>query len=255
MATIVTGFNRTGAMIILDPRERLLYPFNLGEYSEVRFGMLYSWTAATGDNITPQSDRAYATTPIGYSYMGFSNFNSGTVQFPIQTSGFDFIGIVGSSQDVNNSPGVTNNSTTLTYPGGQGSAGNFCLGYRTDQGGSSSSSAANVFNTNTIFNVTVAGSTGTLAGSMGMRLSFPTSTGYSFNMFYNNGSTAEVLLANLRTGVAAQMETQTSNYVGYFTTGGAATGYGMSKPNSIYIYNPMLNTRMRIHALLVERYA
>lgn len=255
MAYIVSGYQKTGQMLILDPRERFIYPFNLGDYSEIRFGMYFSATAATGDNATVSAnDWSTKRSARDSVYIGFCNFNTGLL-LPLQT-GFDFIGCAALGDQT---CGITVQSVSDSYirlgAVGNGNGQVFLAdttGAVTTPGILTVSDAIARFPTNSVGFANYAGMFGLQLGISGANLC-------SMRAFGNNVTyTTNPSLTNLRTDVSTlgQGTSSLSSVVtGYYTSGGTNNNNVMMKPNAIFIYTPQFNSRLRIHALVVERYA
>lgn len=256
MATIMTGYDRTGAMLILEPRERLIYPFNIGDYSEVRFGLYWSWTSAhSGDNVPPPTETISSTTPLLTPFIGLCNYNTGTLGFPGQSNGFDYVGWYGGTASLEFQGG-----TTLNYNWGNGSFGRGQFAFVSDQTGwainGNSYFTFSLFNT-TAFGVPISTCSDVTCGNKFLsRILFPTATQVGLQGSSASSPTSDTSVQNLR----AQLATFGNPYptqIMYFpwASGGSGSPHPLMRPNALFIYNPPLNARMRIHAIAVERYA
>lgn len=255
MASIITGYFKTGGMLILDPREKLVYPFNIGDYSEVRFGMYYSFTSGAefGDNTSVFSDnQAPSPSPLSKIYLGFCNFYTGNL-FPGQSGAYDYIGAI--SDAAGGSVGYADNGDntyTILRPCGAGGNNNWAI-HTTDLTGTLSNKGEGALQT--FFAKHGSGITN-YASLLGAQFYYSGNNAFGYRVF-NNGVTltTDTRLSVLRNDVSS-LGTARSPYVtGFLTTGGTNNSNVLMKPNSLFIYMPMINSRLRIHALLVERYA
>lgn len=244
----------TGQCLILDPRERLMYPFNFGSYSTIRFGMYYSYTRVTGDNLQVFQDTAAAgSTTLGNYFIGFCNYNTGVDNLPVNLSGLDFIGF-GRSQTNNIGVGVNILSSTDAWINGgyDGNGAYFGMNVISSSGNfnefGSSASMLNYFPT------TATGTTN-YCSLLGLTVTFTGANEFTMKGFSNNNTyTSNPTTANLRSEMSALGTYQSALKTGFFTTGCTNNSNLMMKPNCLIIYSPALNSRMRIHNLVVERY-
>lgn len=256
MATIythITGGGTGDNCLILDSKERLIYPFNVGDYSEIRFAMVFSYAPITGSNGVLTSESFAVTSPSQAYYFGLCNYNTGTTAFPGQPGGFDFIGACNNAA----APSTifdTVGSNQIRYYGG-GDANN--IGYvKSCQTGFLVNGAHPNFGTQSLFaispNTGVYGETN-FSSYFGFRFLLNGNV-HSLQSFYNPVSTSGTSNAYLRAAANA-LTNLGSAITGYYTSGNNSGTNAMVKPNAIYIYNPLLQNRMRIHNILVERYA
>ena len=243
-------------MLILDPREKFIYPFAVGDYTEIRMGMYFSITPTTGDNgLLVASDLQAKTSPKNALYWGFCNFNTGSL-LPLQ-SGYDFIGSI-SKQD--QQCGSTFGSTTDSNIrlGDQAGNGQLPL-FLTDTTGATQFLASLAPSDIVAKCPTSSAGFNAYAGMAGLQLMFSGTNLFSFRAFGDNGTyVTNTTLTNLRNDMST-LGTNTSSlttvYTGFFTSGGGNNSNVMMKPNSIMMYFPMLNSKIRLHAIAVERYA
>lgn len=252
MATIythITGGGTGDNCLILEPRERLIYPFSFGDYSEVRWGMIYSWAPSTGNNGPIISDSSLPTDASQWAYIGLSHSGFEKTAFPGQPDGFDFIGIgPGIPQST---VGIANDGTFLAYVlGGAGGRQNYCL---TSQNGViASGDAGSIIYMAMTPQSGVFGTT-KFSSMFGQRFINSNNT-FQTQWFANQNASSNTSSEYLKTGIFS-MTSLSSAITGFFTSGGNNTDDRLIKPNSIYIYNPMLSTKMRIHNISAERYA
>lgn len=241
----------TGQCLILNPRERLIYPFSFGNYSEIRCAIAWSLTAATGNNSTLNASDVYAqTAPPNSIYFGFCNFQTGSL-LPGQSGGYDYVGTIPGGP---NTAGINAGGGNLNWQGGGSSATNCRIGV-TDITGGRFTGAPNELNiAASVSQTNIAGAT-SFAGLLGWKFTLSGSNAYSLQGLTTDTSfTSNVSTSNLRTFIASP-STTTSVVTGFFTSGGTAAGNRLMVPNAFFVYMPMLNQRLRIHNLVVERYA
>jgi len=257
MATIVEKFpfvGVTGQCLVLEPREKLVYPFNFGDYQDVRWAIAISYTTATGFN-TPVTTDTYtpsANSAIQYPYYGFSNFNTGAF-IPTQSGGYDFYGV---STNFNSPNPVGLTSATEYRWGNPGGDGSLIVANLT--GGKRIVSNLMASSFENYFTVSATGITGAgaFARIVGQRFIVSGNNAFGLQAFSSSAAVSDISVTNLRDNLNTLGGVRTSLYTGYMTTGGQNTTNDiMMKPNSIFIYNPMLNTRVRLHNIVVERYA
>lgn len=261
MALIVEKFpfvGTTGQCLILNQREKLVYPFNLGNYSEIRFGMFFSFTSGAPNNNVPilTNDTNSQSTAITQGFFGFSTLNTGAY-LPGQSGGYDYIGLYGYEGSA--SIGLSVGSPTISFAGGAtpGASENWKAGITDTTGGyfSLSGYSANGL-TCSIKCPNVATGATSFAGMFGMQLVMSGTNGVAFRTFSNDTTYAsDVSTTALRNAMTSLGSTRSVWATGYYTTGQIPGGNRMSTPNSLLIYTPMLNSRLRIHNLVVERYA
>lgn len=263
MATIYlhpTGGGTGDNCLILDSRERLIYPFNIGNYSEIRFGIIFSYAPVSGSNGEVTQETFTVKSPTQAMYIGYCNYNTGTLSFPGQSNGYDFIGMSSMNTFDKSMQFMVNEGGKINYYGGGEGPPPFYRNYtpflKTCQTGYVNLSPYTTFSSSENLGINpysgVYGET-KFSSYFGMRLVLNSNT-YSIQTFSDNSSSNDTSNLYLRTGVNV-MPNISSAITGFFTSGDANSSDIMFKPNSIYIYNPLLQNRMRIHNILVERYA
>lgn len=241
MATIfqkITGDN----CLILDPREALIYPFNFGsEWTEIRMSMYASLCAASGDNTPPPLNTLADTSASNKFYFGFKTNNN---IFP-QSPNTLFIGSM--------------------IPQAEGTLVSTQAGNLFRVVGSVSNGMSFVYNYNNDF---------TNEGPMGN--TFLTPTGIALNSGYfgfyatklcitsngiYSGTNGVISISTNPTPSIAALRSDTSDgnvygalKTGFYTTNGTSTGAIAPKPDAIFIYFPMYDSRLRIHNLLIEKH-
>lgn len=247
----ISGANQEQCLI-LGPREALVYPFNLGEYQEIRFGIFFSMTAANDSNTAYTNETVGTGNPKNKLYIGFKDHS---VNFPF-TPNSSFIGN-GSLPSTNNGAGVANvalsNQAIVTVSSG-------------------GSTMANIYS--------ISGENGTQVFSgynlrsiaLGSPLRIPTTaqvtsttnymsffggkllqTGSQFSYFstYDN-------LNTYGTGTQLALRTLISrfpNQDGINGINGISGIFSGAQLNSLFIYMPFSGNQVRIHGLVVDKYA
>ena len=256
MSTIFykTGVNLPNSgCLILDPRERFLYPFDVGQWSEIRVGAYYSFVPATGNDITIWNDQ-YTGPYYGISKMfyGFCNYNTGTLSLPGMSGGYDF---VGNAYGINqNNLGVSVSDTTNSRINGGNSNNDMDVwvydttGYKSGVNNSNNSVTLNM--------PTAAGTNPNFAAFCGWQLGL-SGVAFSLKPFTNSTTyTSDTSYQALRRDIASMGTTKAENLTtGFFTSGQNPNLPNLMVPNAFMFFNPMLNSRMRIHSILVEKYA
>lgn len=93
MSTIYQKTNKK--TLILSPKECLIYPFDLGDWSQIRIGIECYLTASSGFNFTGEPyhvNRSSNTNPENAFFFGIINTGDGTGLYPFR-SGVTFIGL------------------------------------------------------------------------------------------------------------------------------------------------------------------
>jgi hypothetical protein len=291
-------YNKTGTyvdqMVILDPREALVYPFDFGNsWTEIRFGAFLSYTSLDDDNskgdkvANIQLNAANAINNIFLGLVGWTGDVRNLYELPKLTG-------VGSSFSPNyvNYFGYTNafagggsnviteffknTESSICYFGGQVGAGaGSAKGW-----GMFMSTSGNTYWVRA--NAPVAG------GMTEMSLLLPTGnqlyTGKSYTTFNmgifkrnipNNTFELTVPYAHTSPRNIAILETDTptievgrnalarfvpigndSVISGYLSHNGRVSGqFYEPPPSGFLIYSPFFNFRLRVHAIVIERYS
>ena len=251
MATVyklITG-NATGnQVLVLDPRERLVYPFNIPSYQEIRVGMFFSFTSITGGNNSVISDDAISTyNPTTRMVWGVSDASTGSQSLPGQTGSFDFWGMASSTY-----AGLTNNNGSFSNLNNDG--GN----YRSFMSMYDGTGALFIDQSVGNLQLSTPNSLSGYAGYFGLRFILGANSTYQGSMSYSTPSVGGLYVdtstSNLR-NILLSPPNASSSVNGYWTSGRALGAPPMGAPNGLFIYNPMINSKMRIHNLLVEKYA
>ncbi len=249
MATIFTKI--TGATpdqcLILSPREAIVYPFDVGLWSELRCSYYVSFCGTTSGN---QVYAAEAFPPAGTNYKNGGHWglkDSGNF-FPTQT-GSIFCGIT----PVN----AAGNSNLLDTNLVLQNLGNITPTFITN--GTLVTGNLSPFSNCNITLQSIANSVGTTnyAGFMSQKFVLGlTPSGkrtISFSQASNSTDSAPYSVAALR--ARTQVASYTVGVTGYLTSNFTPTGTNLDVPNSVFIYVPFLNNRLRIHNILVEKYS
>lgn len=256
MATI---FQKTSSdnCIILAPRESLVYPFNLGNWSEIRLGGFFSYTSASGDNGTGISESFSSNGGLTNLFFGIKD-SGASVPF---SSGTTFIGMT-------NNPSTTNKTSlsnlynppfgSVAYiTSAQSSDGNPIPTVSIVSGsnivGSANGSAGSP-SIAVMHSSGVGGVTGSSSYAMfnGLQIFYDrTRNAVSGRLFQDNSyanGTSDVSITNLQSKLLSMPN------VGNFVATGV-WDFNTPIPNALYLYNPFLSNRIRLHSLLVDRYA
>lgn len=240
MATIfqkITGDN----CLILDPREALVYPFSFGgQWTEVRMAMFVSLCSSNGDNTPPPFSIISDSSPSNKFYFGFKTNNN---IFP-QTPNTLYVGAM-SQQD---------EGTIIASQGANGIR----------VGSSASNSLSFVYNYNNDFNHQNA-----VLNPMLSPVHMDLDTGYfgfysiklsitPQNVFSGANAIIDVIPGADSSISALRLTATNATYgtvtTGFFTQDSTITGLPAARPDAIFAYLPMFDSRMRIHNILIEKY-
>jgi hypothetical protein len=235
MAKIITkaGSDQT---LILGTREGLLYPFTSPNWTDLRLSAWLSLTTGGADDVSPATGVADITnieslpysTPRDSFWFGFK---TNTTTFPFN-AGIVFQGVAFATLGGTNSLRRQTN-VLVTTP--------FCIGISYD-GTTTRQSTNNVF-----ANFPSESSSG-YAVAMIARMTRPTGSSLdircSWATFPTGGFTSTPDIASLRSFTVTN-----SGGVGNTPTTSSAA------PDAVFIYWPWNNSRLRIHAMMVEKYA
>jgi hypothetical protein len=230
-------------VLILSPREALYREFNVGQWTELRIGMLYTMVTDTSDTALP-SDQVYYLSDTDRIYFGIKSSGS---NFP-GTGNADFIGattITGSSLYVTTTGGLSG-TTNASYPY-----------YSLFLGASSASNAISTLGTFAI------------NANLGP-FSFPFSVGATCGFYglkyvlENSGSADQRIIvsykgnASTATSSAALYSTLVNNTSWnamannqLYSTASWATGIPL--PNTFYAYLPFYKARLRMTAMQIVK--
>lgn len=258
-----TVFQKTATdnCLILDSREGLTVPFDLGNWNEIRVGVELSYIATTGGgyNIAPLVDETQGGTSFTNSF--FLGFRGTGTPFPDTVSGF-YLGMIG-----NNTNPVTEsaNGAGADAAGGRVrvvSFGGLPMGcfyqgtFATQSFGNNSrcvgmagaaASAATQYADQQGFRVRLTGQ-----GTSGQFMQID-----CFNN--NNGSFAVAThVTPSVTGLRAFLSSMPNVVSGAYyplTSGFVSPGGPLQFPNAFFIYSPFLTGSVRLHTLVIDRYA
>lgn len=233
MATIFEKVAASGERcIILDPREGVLYTFNFGDWRQIRMAAFVSLTNIN-DNNGAISDETITPNGLGRNQFYFGFKDSGLL-VPVSTGSL-FAGFVGSDSLTNNIS-ITTSSNVL--------------------GGSnmiSTLSGSLITSKTTFSNIFRVGTSGTNFANTGYGqfncVTLNRNASYTGIAQFNSPSVdfTDVSLRNLRALLDSSV-TLNAN-------GLCCSGYFSNDLNSAFIYSPFNNNRIRVHALVVEKYA
>ncbi len=250
MATIFQK-TTTGQCLVLDTRESLTYPFNLGDWSEIRVGVELSMVtinSGNGFNTPYYTETASSNSYNNSFFMGFRD--TGSI-FPNTVSG-TYIGFV----PMNNFPinVITNNqrierTTNSNTPMGYISGGTTYITTLDNNsrcvyvGSQSAVTGSSLYAAQHGFRVQIQNK-----GTTGQRMLLDT---------FNNTTTYVTPNASGLRSFMSAMTNTTSGIYCYLTAGGPSGGQGaaLDFPNAFFIYNPFLGNLIRIHTLEIEKYA
>ncbi len=250
MATIFEKLPASGEKcLVLEPKELLIYPFDFGSgWTHIRLGTFHSYTSIYGYNDGFIAEQSYTSTPAGSFYYGFMYSPNDELPYSNNTIFMGVAGMTGLSQyvilNVNSGPQMlaNSNSTPLWITQGQ------LTGY-----------APPAFSSTLLHGQTALLASGDTVFAGGAQVIFEVNTGAkTYRLSTNAGTsiinpTANTTTAILRSSMANYAISNT--YTGYYTTNFTSTGDLLPMPNKAVIYSPFVLSRLRIHNLVVEKYA
>lgn len=291
MANIYTKYvSETGAyldkMVILNPREALIYPFDLGNWQELGIGIGFSATSVSSNNGLITSEALISNTASNSVWLGLLGWTGDIQNFyglpepKINgTSGNKNVFFLGQTSfgitdgtTTNTASTVYTTLTTFRYAGIAGKQNSTiykftgtCITSEGDKAGldrlSSSECMIALPNSNIM-----TGNTGFI-GIYPMRIKL--TTGYRFEIYAPNyvdfggyakpTFTTDSSIETIR-GVVASMSTAltastTNAFSGFYTNNGTNNSNRGPIPSGLLIYFPYLNNRIRIHGISIEKYA
>jgi hypothetical protein len=232
--------------LILEPREALFYPFDFGTgWSEIRLGTVNSFTDLT-ENGTFTTDSCVTSVPGNGFYYGFVYSPNNELPFTKDVIAFvraDLTGVATTVALNTSTSNVRGSSAEKLFVSGTSVRGSVYQFAVSMMGGTAASSSGS----------------GNFAGANVCRLIInQTSKTFSFNdnggiglVTYPSNNTST---SRLRSSMSAFSFTPIA-ITGYYTVDGTSGTDILPLPNKALIYSPFLNNRLRIHNLVVERYA
>ncbi len=251
MALIYQKFG-ADQLLLLDSREALVYPFNVGNWSEIRCAVAVSFTDTSGNNNIPPTTTIPTNSPKNAFHFGLKNSGQ---QFILGANcsfwGYSTLGKAAGSNAtcfVNNGGGSTaitvqddaagyyifTNNTTCFASGQNGG-----VGFQTAQPLSSQTGTTNF----------------AVINGLKFILNGNTYNGTFFSDNANNQAGTNVVDITGMRLAAASLGHNAGGGTGFWTSNGTITGTALPAPNALFIYMPFFDIRMRIHALLIESYA
>lgn len=247
--------------LVLGVREALIYPFDVGDWNEIRIGMYFALCSASSLTDTWSAEIIYngATNPRNNCFIGLKD--SGTA-LP-QTTGYAYMGW-----------GIGKNHAGLArsvyvYP--PNSTVGFFQPGRNPYGGAAAVLSYNGTETYKdapqwlgMTSQTNATGLSTYAALYVMRFLKATTAGgktvITGQLFFNDNNSSAVApytTEGLRTTLLNISNNQFNNVgigpTGYWTDTLSPAGNNLPLPNSVFMYLPFFSNRARIHALVVEK--
>lgn len=233
--------NVNSNVIILNPREVYLQPFEIQNWNEIR-ASFYLNVIATGSNYTgiPVANETLTinSSPNSCAFIGFCKSDA---NYPFPFVSGNFIGAGTSTGSVNSvyaDEYIRDGTYGIVYAlnnniyNGSLSIGNGYLirvGY----------SAPDFFNNTYVLKIKNKGNTG---------------QSFSFARAQAASATISLTETGARTN-ASNLNALSSFATGYWTTGFASNGGPLDLPDSFMFYAPFFQVRLKIGELLVEKYA
>lgn len=233
MATIFaidTGKNS----LVLNPREALSYPFNVGNWTELRIGMLYTMVAGTSFNLVYGPETVVNNSISNRFFYGIKN--SSNLDFP-GNSGVSFIGL----SNLSSAASIACNNADTTF-------GTFAMKMLTPDLGQTGE-------TTTLTQGNWVATPGSTYGFWGMQYLYNSGNNIiSGRRVYDAGGQSNSSLTYLRQRMSA-LPNPSIYVTGFFSQSGAPAGSGYPLPDAVYFRLPFYSNSFRIANLCVERYA
>lgn len=276
----MSGVSLLDRCVVLDPREALIYPFNLGsDWTEIRLGFTISATRSSGPNVVPTNETLAADAAKNAFYVGLVGWTGDLnvlYDLPRLTgstlNNVNFLGV----SSINRQDGsrlITNTSNSVGYIGGVATLGGNggTPMFISDSGNthyvinpSTSTPNTNSYIITLPQNVGSTGFTG-FACQNALKIVINNSNN-QYQIYCNVGTTVPNIpfytsaptVESLRARMAAfdsTLDTRNAVASGYFTHNNLAAGVPQVKPSGVLFYFPFFNNQIRLHAIAVERYA
>jgi len=253
MATIFEKLPASGdRCLILEPKEAYVQPFDLGDWTRVRFGFMGSYTSLGDSNanaVNENSSFSVANSLNGF-YCGISTQNA----TPFRTGVF-----------LGRCPPPNSTTVALADLFGYFIVGHLVVNTNNTSKGLSFNNDVTRVETGIFQNdqgfIFPQSATGNdfIAMANGLEIEITNKNtdrqGFSVRAFQPSLAINNNTSINYLKSFLANPPTSFSSYTGMMTTG-FATGTGpLDIPNQIYINSPFEINRLRIHSILIEKYA
>lgn len=222
--------------LVLEPREALIYPFNITGWTDLRVGMIYTFINGTSPDSNYVQETVLNNAISNRFFFGIKNSSNDILP---GNSGASFIGISNLSSNAN----IACNPTNFTL-------GPISMRMITPDLGQTGESANITQDPNWV------ATPGTnYAGFWGMQFLYnPATNVISGRRIYDSLGQTQSSLTYLRQRLSALPNT--SVYVtGYFNVSGAPNGSGYSLPDAFYLRSPFYSNSMRVAAICIEKFA
>ena len=250
--------------LVLEPKESLVYPFDFGDWEEIRIGVALSLANVSGFDQPLKNEEIYISSEEDYEKHFYLGIKSNNEFYPNKNS-CSYIGIgepiynSGQSSTVNiNSESyntyayiVYNNSNVYASIIPSGATG---YNFQFSQYVSSAIMLPSAFNQtglNTYF-----------CNIFGIRIKIKdkgtVNQNFSFTMFDNFDQQNDLLqfpsLQNIKIAISKMID-YSAELTGFFTSTYNNSGVPAPIPDAFYISNPFNLNRLMIHNILIEKYA
>ncbi len=246
--------------LILGSREALIYPFDVGSWSEIRVGYYISLTSASDDNaLSTNETSSYAGSFKNSMYWGLKDSGSA---LPTQAA----VAFVGwgqtstqarTSRIVNHDPVFDGNPYVMLEVGDNVSLFVQSPSRMISYGTAHVHSQANVGDGQFMITPVPANGTGTAVGYAAYYTEQYIKTNVGGKNTISFGTAASLPaeahnITNLRNRILAS--SYTTMLTGWATTDQTSAGTNLDL-NSLFIYMPFVSNRLRIHAIVIEKVA
>jgi hypothetical protein len=228
-------------MLILGPQESLFFPFDFGDdWTQIRAGIYYSAVGLTGSNSARTSESVQETKDRSFLWgFTYSPDNS----LPFSNTNNIYIGRQG--EDVS----ISVATSVMTVPPRRSVL---------ITGGITGQRSPSVMGGTAIYFSPSSDATGSGAGGYAninfIRLDINNQNKvFSSSYALSTSTQPNVSSPSLRSQiVSASWTTTLTGY--YTTTSGDPNASMLTKPNKVLLHNPMLQNRLRIHNIVIEKY-
>ncbi len=259
MATIITK-NASGAAIVLNQKEALLYPFNLGSWTELRFGMFIAATSSNDTNAQYTNEQLNANAAQNGFYVGLVTNIDPNNLLPYGNTQ-NFIG-VGAPTGVGGSVWNTQiNDNRINSQAGNGNLNGFVTVSGKFQVFQDALNAGTSANLNKIYIPDKSNITGDVgfASFYGLKI-VANNIGSTFQTFdvsstnNSDGTFTNVSIDNLRSLLSNFNSPTNITGLRWNREMSITGGSPLPLPSGLLIYFPLSQNRLKIYAIDIDKY-
>ncbi len=259
MATIITK-TTSGSALVLNSKEALLYPFNLGNWTQIRFGMFVGATSSNDTNSQYSNEQLNCNAPQNGFYFGLvTNIDPNNLLPYGDTQ--NFIG-VGAPTGVAGSVGtIAINDNRINSQAGNGNLSAFVTvsgKFQVFQDGLNAGSSANVHKIYLPDKVNITGAVG-FAGFYGVKITINNagSTFQTFDIATSDNSEAQytdISIDNLRNQLSNFNSPNTTTGFRWNSQMSITGGTPLPLPSGLLLFCPLSQNRIKTFCLDIDKY-